>query len=113
MMTVSDNAATDIIFARVGQAAIEAVITDLELTGTRVVRDMLSDARRVAVQLGFPDTRDLDARLAKADPAAIRALDWLDPTRSNAMTPRDATTLLSAIWNDQAAPPQASRRYAG
>ncbi len=107
MMSVSDNAATDIIFASVGRDAIEAVIADLELTGTRVVRDMLSGARQVADQLGFPDTRDLDARLAKADPAAVRALDWLDATRSNAMTPRDATTLLSAIWNDEAAPPQA------
>jgi beta-lactamase class A len=107
MMTVSDNAATDIIFARVGRDAIEAVVSDLGLTGTRVVRDMLSGARQVALELGFPDTRDLDARLAETDPAAVRALDWLDPARSNAMTPRDATTLLDAIWNDQAAPPQA------
>ena len=113
MMTVSDNAATDVIFARVGREAIEAVITDLELTGTRVVRDMLSGARRVAVQLGFPDARDLDARLAKADPAAVRALDWLDPTRSNAITARDATTLLSAIWTDQAAPPHACAAVRG
>jgi beta-lactamase class A len=105
MMAVSDNAATDIIFARVGRDAIKAVITDLALTGTRVVRDMLGGARHVAHELGFSDLRDIDARLATADPAAVRALDWLDPARSNAMTPRDATTLLCAIWNDQAAPP--------
>ena len=106
MMTVSDNAATDIIFARVGRGAVDAVITDLGLTGTRVVTDMLGGARHVALELRFPDLHDLDARLANADPASVRALDWLDPAHSNAMTPRDATTLLRAIWTDQAAPPE-------
>ncbi len=106
MITVSDNAATDIIFAQVGRDAVNAVITDLHLTGTRVVKDVLGGARDVALELGFSDLQDLDGRLAKADPASVRALAWLDPARSNAMTPRDATTLLCAIWNDQAAPPK-------
>ena len=107
MMTVSDNAATDIISARVGAGAIAAVLSDLALTGTRVRSDMTSAHRQVAAELGFPDTDDLDARLAAADPQAVRALAWLDPGRANATTPRDMTTLLSAIWTDEAAPPQA------
>jgi beta-lactamase class A len=102
MMTVSDNAATDLIVDRVGRDAIQGVITDLELSGTRMVRNMGEAARLVAAELGFPDVRDLDARLAGADPDAVRALAWLDPARSNAMTARDATTLLCAIWNDRA-----------
>ena len=107
MMTVSDNAATDLVFARVGRAAVEAVIAELELSGTRVVRDMTTGAREVAAELGLADERDLDARLAAADPDRVRALAWLDPAQSNAMTPRDATTLLSAIWNDAAGSPEA------
>lgn len=107
MMTVSDNAATDLIVARVGRTGINEVIADLELTGTRFVRDMGSGARLVASELDFPDEHDLDARLAATDPDAIKTLTWLDPAQSNAMTPRDATSLLVAIWTDQAASPQA------
>jgi beta-lactamase class A len=104
MMSVSDNAATDVIFARVGRDAVDAVIADLQLSGTRVLNDMTTSARQVAAELGFPDERDLDRRLATAEPEAVRALAWLDPLRSNAMTPRDATTLLRAVWTDQAGP---------
>jgi beta-lactamase class A len=107
MMTVSDNAATDIVYAQVGVEAIAAVVSDLALTGTHVRSDMTSAHRSVAAELGFPDTEDLDTRLAAADPAAVRSLAWLDPARANATTPRDMTTLLSAIWTDQAGPPEA------
>ena len=107
MMTVSDNAATDIVLAAVGTAAVGRVIADLGLGGTRLVRDMTTGAREVAAELGFADERDLDARLAAADPDAVRALPWLDPARSNAMTARDATTLLCAVWNDEAGSPAA------
>jgi beta-lactamase class A len=104
MMSVSDNAATDVIFARIGRAAVEEVIADLQLSGTQVLNDMTTSARRVALELGFPDERDLDSRLAVADPEAVRSLAWLDPARSNATTARDATTLLGAVWSDQAGP---------
>jgi beta-lactamase class A len=68
---------------------------------------MTSAHRRVVAELGFPDTDDLDARLAAADPHAVRALAWLDPARANATTPRDMTSLLTAIWTDRAGPPEA------
>lgn len=107
MMTVSDNAATDLVYARVGAEAIAAVVSDLGLTDTHVRSDMTSAHRRVAAALGLPDTIDLDDALDAADPEAIRALAWVDPSRGNATTPRDMTTLLSAIWTDQAGPPEA------
>jgi beta-lactamase class A len=107
MMTVSDNAATDLIFERVGRAAVEAVITDLHLAGTRVVHDMAAGHRQAAAELGVSDERDLSAYLAAADPAVVRALGWLDPARANAMTARDATTLLCAVWTDRAGTPAA------
>jgi beta-lactamase class A len=107
MMTVSDNAATDVIYARLGAEAIADVLSDLELNNTRVRSDMTSAHRRVAAELGFPDTTDFDARLAAADPEAVGALAWVDPARANATTPRDMTSLLSAIWTDRAGPPEA------
>ena len=105
MITVSDNAATDLIYARVGPAAISAVLSDLMLAQTHVRSDMVTAAKRVAAQLGFPDEHDLDSRLATVDPHLIRALGWLDPARSNATTARDMTTLLDAVWTDRAGPP--------
>ena len=104
MMTVSDNAATDIVLARVGRETVNALIEELGLTDTHVRHDMTSGAARVAAELGFPDAHDLDAQLAAADPNAVRALAWMDPAYANATTPRDVTTLLSAIWTDRAGP---------
>src|SRR5690348_12183666 len=40
MMTVSDNAATDVIYERVGARAIGAVLSDLKLSNTHVPSDM-------------------------------------------------------------------------
>ena len=107
MMTVSDNAATDVILHRVGRPAIEAAIGDLALASTHVRSDMDTGHRAAAAALGLDPSRDLDPQLAAADPAAIRALAWLDPARANASTARDMTALLSAIWTDAAAPPSA------
>lgn len=107
MMTVSDNAATDVIYGRVGLDAIGEVLADLRLARTHVRSDMTSAHRHVVRELGFPDTSDFDARLAAADPEAVRALAWVDPARANATTPRDMTSLLRAIWTDRAGPPKA------
>jgi len=65
------------------------------------------DNQQVAAELGSGDVHDLDASLAAADRDAVRGLAWLDPQRSNALTPRDTTTLLRAVWNDEAGPSQA------
>ncbi len=107
MLSVSDNAATDLIYRHVGSDAIRAVLSDLGLNDTHVRSDMISAHRRVVAELGFPDTDDFDARLAAADLDAVRALAWVDPERANATTARDMTSLLTAIWTDRAAPPEA------
>ncbi len=104
MLTVSDNAATDIVYARAGEAAIGAVLADLGLHDTHVRSDMGGAAHGVAAALGLPDATDLDDRLQHADPDAVRALPWLDPATANASTPRDMTALLAAIWTDDAGP---------
>ena len=109
MMSVSDNAATDIVLAATGRPAVDAVIGELGLSHTWVRSDMHSAHMGVVRALGLPGPRDLDAQLEQADPDAIRALPWLDPARANASTPREVTTLLAAIWSDVAGPAQACR----
>jgi beta-lactamase class A len=107
MLTVSDNAATDIVLHRTGSAAVTTVLDELGLNATHLRSDMAGMHRRVVAELGLDGERDLDAQLALADPDAVRALGWLDPARANASTPREITGLLAAIWSDRAGPPQA------
>jgi beta-lactamase class A len=107
MLTVSDNAATDVVLHRTGAETVTALLDELGLHATHLRNDMASMHRRVVAELGLDPGRDLDAQLAEADPAAVRALDWLDPAHANASTPRDTTALLAAIWTDRAGPPQA------
>jgi beta-lactamase class A len=106
MITVSDNAASDLIYQRVGPAAVSAVLDDLGLNDTHIRSDMSSAGRRVAAELGLADAHNLDAQLATVDVDRVRALAWLDPQQANATTAIDMTTLLHAIWTDRAGPPK-------
>ncbi|HET9104222.1 MAG TPA: serine hydrolase [Solirubrobacteraceae bacterium] len=109
MMSVSDNAATDVVLGRTGRDAVDAVIAELGLARTHLRGDMHWGHMRVVSALGLPGPRDLDAQLEAADPEPVRALAWLDPARSNASTPREVTRLLTAIWTDRAGPAEACR----
>lgn len=107
MMTVSDNAATDLVLERTGGAEIAALLDALGLTATHVRGGMHWGHMRVVEALGFESPHDLDGQLKRADPDAVRALGWLDPEHANSSTPREITTLLDALWSDRAGPPQA------
>ncbi|EWM12516.1 serine hydrolase [Kutzneria sp. 744] len=105
MMTMSDNAATDVIFHRVGQAAVDQVLADLALHRTRLIGCCEDLTGSITTELGGDESPD--AALDSADPAKVWQLAVLDPTRTTASTPRDITTLLDAIWTDVAGPPEA------
>jgi beta-lactamase class A len=107
MLTVSDNAATDVVLAATGRAAVTRVLDGLDLRHTHARHDMAGAHRAVVAELGLDAERDLDAQLAQSDPDAVRALDWLDPAHANASTPREVTALLAAIWTDRAGPAEA------
>jgi beta-lactamase class A len=107
MMSVSDNAATDVIYQRTGRRAIDAVLDELGLSATHVRGDMLWGHLGVVAELGLDDANDLDDQLERAGDAAVRNLAWLDPQRANASTPREIGRLLEAIWTDRAGPPEA------
>lgn len=107
MLTMSDNAATDVIYHRVGQEAVDRVLADLDLGRTRLIGCCEDLFASVMADLGAAEDDDLDAVLANAEPEQLWKLAVLDPERTTASTPREITTLLEAIWTDRAADPAA------
>jgi beta-lactamase class A len=110
MLTMSDNAATDVVYHRVGQGAVDRVLADLGLRRTRLIGCCEDLFASVLADLGAPEDADLDAVFAEAGPEEIRKLAVLDPERTTSSTPRETTTLLEAIWTDRAAEPAACER---
>lgn len=107
MLTMSDNAATDVIFHRIGQEAVDRVFTDLELRRTKVIGSCEDLFASVAAELGIDPDADPEAALGAATPDQVWKLSVLDPERTTSSTPREITRLLNAIWTDRAAVPQA------
>ncbi|MEU7791027.1 serine hydrolase [Amycolatopsis sp. NPDC049159] len=110
MLTMSDNAATDVIFHRVGQAAVDRVLAGLGLERTRLIGCCEDLFASVLADLGASDDSDLEAVFAGASPEQIWKLAALDPERTSSSTPRETTTLLEAIWTGRAAEPAACER---
>ncbi|WP_406517266.1 serine hydrolase [Streptomyces sp. NBC_00134] len=110
MLTMSDNAATDVVFHRVGQAAVDRVFTDLGLSRTRI-RGCCEDLfASLLSDLGAGEGDDVEAVLAAATPEQLWKLAVLDPARTTSSTPREITRLLDAIWTDRAADPGACEK---
>lgn len=91
MMAISDNTAGDILAAKVGLDAVNAMLTELGLTRTRVEQTGGELFAALSEDLGdaSPD-----------DPAAVARLRVLDPARTNRGTPREMTRLLGMLWRD-------------
>jgi beta-lactamase class A len=104
MMTMSDNAATDVVFHRVGQAAVDAVLDRAGLERTRILgccEDLFSS---VGADLGADEAEEV---LANPTWELLQKLSIVDPERTTSSTPREITTLLDAIWTDRVAEPEA------
>ena len=108
MMTMSDNAATDVLYHRLGTEAIQQVLSDLNLKRTRMNGCCEDLFKSVAIDLGVP-YEELESAWEAATPEQIRALTVRDPERTISSTPREITRLLNAIWTDQAAPAAACK----
>ncbi|TDE13996.1 serine hydrolase [Jiangella asiatica] len=103
MMQISDNTATDVVQELVGTDRIAARLAALGLTGTSFPHDCARLVGDVLDDLGaYPDelSRDELRRALDASPS-------IAGTTGNITTPRDMTTLVSAIWRDEAGPAQA------
>lgn len=97
MTAVSDNAAADLLLARIGLDAVNEATARLGLTRTRAVHTFRSLFATVREDAGPAGVRAL------ADPLVLARLRALDPARGNRSTPRDMTRLLTAVWRDEAA----------
>lgn len=103
MISVSDNAAADAVFDRVGLDAVRATLAELGLLRTHVdgcCRDMYES------MLGDAGVADLDELWSITDdPGLLARLRVLDPDHTSRSTPREMARLMAMIWRDEAAPP--------
>ncbi len=101
MMAVSDNTAADVLLARVGREAVNALLDGLGLTATRVVQNCREMLTSLWVDAGVADQSAVTQ--ACTDPEVVARLSALDPAAGNRSTPREMTRLLAMIWRDEAA----------
>ncbi|WP_116203700.1 serine hydrolase [Amycolatopsis circi] len=110
MLTMSDNAATDVLYHRLGQETVDRVLADLGLARTRLIGCCEDLFASVVSDLGGTPDSDLEALLGGATPEQLDKLSVRDPERTTSSTPREITTLLDAIWTDRAGEPEACER---
>ncbi|MBW0104091.1 serine hydrolase [Pseudonocardia sp. KRD291] len=103
MITVSDNAAADVVHARVGRERVAALPAELGLPGTRirggtadVFADLLADTGADDVAAAFAVLADNDV------PVQVRALS---PAFGSSTTATDMTRLLARLWRGELASP--------
>jgi beta-lactamase class A len=106
-LSLSDNTAADLLFARVGTANVRSLAAELGLTATRVTGGPREQLRSMLEDVGAADDAAFAATFPTLTVDGIRALRALDPARANASTPRDLTRLLALVWRDEAGPPVA------
>lgn len=116
MITVSDNAATDIVTALVGVDGVNATMDGLGLPGTKLSGDCASIFASMLEDVGAESFEDPRMRFTPADSERVAQFAACTPEKTNRTTPREATKLLSLIWTDRAAPADAcaeARRILG
>jgi beta-lactamase class A len=102
MITLSDNAAADVLFDVVGVARVGEELAALGLPGIAVRQTLREMFIMLNEDTGGAGPADAAARMS--DPAHLRVLD---PDLTSSASPRDLTALLAAIWRDEAASPAA------
>ncbi|WP_409462562.1 serine hydrolase [Amycolatopsis sp. GA6-003] len=110
MLTMSDNAATDVLYRRLGQETVDRVLADLGLARTRLIGCCEDLFASVVADLGGTPESDLEALFGEATPEQMDKLAVRDPERTTSSTPREITELLDAIWTDRAGEPEACER---
>lgn len=119
MLTLSDNAATDILTRRVGLERVHARLRACGCTATAIEGDLAAMLNGVAAELGWRSYAELlDAQSGRlgpqsqaqsTDPVRLERVGALDSARGSRTTARDMTLFLTAVWADAAAAPEACR----
>ncbi|MFF7939606.1 serine hydrolase [Nocardia gamkensis] len=97
MMTVSDNAAADVLLGATGLGAVEGLLDDLGLTRTRIVGGTADLHRSLVRDTDTHTTAEAFAVLAENDDAW--SVSAYDPSYTSATTPEEMTRLLRALWS--------------
>lgn len=99
MMTVSDNAAADLLLGEVGLAAVHELLESLGLDRTRLVGGTADIHRSLVRDTDTHGTAEAFAALADNDEAWTVAA--YDPAYTSATTPAEMTRLLAALWRGE------------
>jgi beta-lactamase class A len=106
MMTISDNAATDLLLDVVGPDRVRATLDELGFKGFGFSSSAALDDD-IRQELGLAPDRSLDDQLAGVPDERLLALRACAPGSSPSSTPREVTALLAAIWRGEAGPASA------
>jgi beta-lactamase class A len=115
MITVSDNAATDIVTGLLGIDRVNATMAGLGLDRTVLIGDCATLFASMSADYGTDDPERVEELMA-ADPTRVATLAVNVPERTNRSTPRESARLLQLLWTDAAAGPAAcaeARRILG
>lgn len=103
MITVSDNAAADLLLGEIGLGAVHELLESVGLDQTRLVGGTADIHRSLVRDTDTHDTAAAFAALADNDEAWT--VSAYDPAYTSATTPEEMTRLLAALWRGEVVSP--------
>lgn len=114
MLTVSDNAATDILIGLAGLDTVHATLASLGLPRTIIPGPLKDELDSIGQDAGFTGWADLEqasatfsAREDERVRETLQRARALDPRQAIRTTAREMAALLRLIWRDEAGPAEA------
>ncbi|MFF9508321.1 serine hydrolase [Streptomyces sp. NPDC014724] len=110
MMTMSDNAATDVVLDRVGLDTVNVMLAELGRRQTHLIGGCLELTSSLFADLGVTTEVEAHARMAALTaqgPEKVMELSVCVPRRTTRGTARDIAELLALVWRDEAGPAEA------
>ena len=104
MITVSVNAAADVILGEVGLDAVREVLADCGLSATKVVGGQADVEAALVRDTGAASAAEAFALLADND--AALTVSAYDPAFASATMAREMTRLLALVWSDAVVTPE-------
>lgn len=109
MLTMSDNAATDVVLRRVGLARVNGLLAGLGRSHTHLVGGCSDLIGALLAELGVASLAEAQPVLDALSAEELMRLSLCVPERTTRSTARDTAALLAQIWRDEAGPAAACR----
>jgi beta-lactamase class A len=114
MLTMSDNAATDVVLARLGLDSVNGLLKELGREQTHLIGGCLELMGSLREELGAATDAEAEAKLAeRAAAGTLMDLAICRPEATTRGTARDLAELLAQIWRDEAGPAEACAEVRG